>query len=454
MPDSNYTLRFQPLSERESQILVRSEDSEGVSSLHLSLNDDAAPYKNARPVAADMIDLASALHVADRVVPTRKEDRREIGIELPLRRPEIFSSNRELLQSSLRQCCVDRLRLAFSKRARRDDHFYQDQLPLEKNSYEVALFSGGLDSFAGLMQRAQRFPNSSFALVGAGSNREILGLQEELVEDIHRRLGNYRPILLQTRIHPRGTENVPGTKNDTLRLRGIVFMLIGAAHAILMGEDRLHVYENGVGALNLPFSGGDPRIDHTRAVHPRTLRKVSNFVSSIQERPFEIRNPFLFSTKAEMCDSLDPTVIEMVAYTVSCDSKPREDFDCGRVRHCGSCSSCLLRRHALQSSSLRDETLYASDVPEGKSYHRNGSHLRAMRSQLNDIEKCLRQSDPWEALVKKYPSTLACGFFPGDSETAKQKIVDLFRTYVAEWRRHDNGVGTGLLNDAQHKAAA
>jgi 7-cyano-7-deazaguanine synthase in queuosine biosynthesis len=455
MLDSNCTLRFQPLSDRGSQIFLHSENPESMSPFRLSLNDDAAPYKNASPVAADIIDLASALHVADRVVPTRKENRREIGIELPLRKPEEFSSNRELLQSSLRQCCVDRLRFAFSKRACPDDHFYQDQLPLEKNSYEVALFSGGLDSFAGLLQRARHTPDKNFALVGTGSNREDFGLQENVIKELHRRIGSPRPTLLQTRIHPENMEELPGTRNKRLRLRGMGFMLIGAAHAILLGEERLHVYENGVGALNLPFPGGDPRVDHTQAVHPNTLQKVSDFVSSIQGEPFEIRNPFLFSTKAEMCEALAPlSLSDIIAYTVSCDSRPREDYDCGRVRHCGSCSSCLLRRQALQSSSLRDETLYASEILEGKSYHRKEDHFRAMRSQFNDIEKCLRQLDPWKALVKKYPSSLAYVSFPGNTETAKQKIVDLFRTYVAEWRKHGDGVGTELLKDAQPKSAA
>jgi hypothetical protein len=127
-----------------------------------------------------------------------------------------------------------------------------------------------------------------------------------------------------------------------------VFTLLGSACAYLMGQKVLNLYENGIGAINLPYRKSAIGLDHTRSVHPLTLLSVSNLVSELIGEKFTIRNPFLFRTKAEMCQQLaEDERYDLPALTVSCDSPHRK-----QPIQCGYCSSCILRKQALAASGI------------------------------------------------------------------------------------------------------
>jgi len=76
-------------------------------------------------------------------------------------------------------------------------------------------------------------------------------------------------------------------------------MLLGAVCALLADQQLLHIYENGVGAINLPFRASEVGLDHTRAVHPISLFEMSDTVSRITQASFRFVNPFVYSTKAK-----------------------------------------------------------------------------------------------------------------------------------------------------------
>ena len=80
--------------------------------------------------------------------------------------------------------------------------------------------------------------------------------------------------------------------------------MLGAACAYLMGQKVLYLYENGIGAINLPYRESAVGLDHSRSVHPLTLLMVSDVISELLGQEFEVKNPFLFWTKAEMCKAL------------------------------------------------------------------------------------------------------------------------------------------------------
>ena len=77
-------------------------------------------------------------------------------------------------------------------------------------------------------------------------------------------------------------------------------MLLGSAYSYLRGHRVLHVYENGIGAINLPYRKSAVGLDHSRSVHPETLRRVGLLMTELIDENFKVRNPFLFHTKAEM----------------------------------------------------------------------------------------------------------------------------------------------------------
>lgn len=124
-------------------------------------------------------------------------------------------------------------------------------------------------------------------------------------------------------------------------------MLLGSAYACLEGQARaLAVYENGIGAINLPFRASEVGLEHTRSVHPLSMCCVSQFVSMLIGEPFLVHNPFLWSTKAEMCRVLDELDVSDIAWeTVSCD--------CPYRSHTTVVVMFLLVRHSSFLASVR-----------------------------------------------------------------------------------------------------
>ena len=107
------------------------------------------------------------------------------------------------------------------------------------------------------------------------------------------------------------------------RTRALVYLTLGVATALQAGTDTLWVYENGVGALNLPLDATQLGVDNYRGVHPRSLMMVEDLFAMVLARPVQIKNPFLFHTKAEMCRALlSTTLVDSIRDTVSCDSFP------------------------------------------------------------------------------------------------------------------------------------
>jgi len=390
--------------------------------LGVSLKEERTSFRNYSPVAADLIDLAAVLHVLDRAIPRGEQSKVHVEVDIPLRKPSAFGRSREELQTALRQYSHDRWSFTFSEgswKGPRPERALigegpgaigqdpQHQLFERKGPLEVALFSGGLDSLAGFVHRVRKHPETDFLLVGSGSNLEVIGLQKRLVHALRRQVGRSHPTfrLQQTRIHPDYPGNSPpfGSFNTAPRLRGLVFTLIGAGQAVTHEQNRLYLYENGIGAINLPFGGGVRKSDHATAVHPKSLRKASDFLSEVLRKDFEVLNPFLFKTKSEMCESIADLgwASRLASQTISCDSKPRESHR-KQVRHCGTCSSCLLRRLSLKASSLRDQTDYACLQPGYDFAEGDRAHWRGMHSQARELDECLRGERPWTGLASSF----------------------------------------------------
>ncbi len=157
--------------------------------------------------------------------------------------------------------------------------------PTITENSEVALWSGGLDSLAGLYTRLKANPDKSFTLFGNGSNKIVFHDQKKLAQQIDS-IFPKRIHLLQVPIHFNKSGHIP--KNKLSRARGILFTLLGSVCAYLMGKRQLFIYENGVGAINLPYSKATVGLDHSRSINPITLLMVSDLVSEIIGERFEI----------------------------------------------------------------------------------------------------------------------------------------------------------------------
>jgi hypothetical protein len=201
----------------------------------------------------------------------------------------------------------------------------------------------------------------------------------------------------------------------------------------------LHVYENGIGAINLPYRKSAVGLDHSRSVHPETLFGVGLLMTELIGDNFKVRNPFLFQTKAEIMKSLaDDARIDLASQTSSCDSPHRKPQ---QPTQCGYCSSCVLRKQALAASQLNDNTQYI--VPHGNPPAGDiRLYLESMLAQVATLRDRLKASnrevDQWWALSQRFPelNDIVDRTHSEENMTLlemRHQLIRLFQSYVSEW---------------------
>jgi 7-cyano-7-deazaguanine synthase in queuosine biosynthesis len=399
---------------------------------------------NLSALLADCIDLALAVAVADRL-STRTGNRRcGIHICLPVRQLEHFGSaqTQQLLQEILDWYTQDQWTFHFSPRSHYG-HRAEIQPALfsspPDSHTEVALWSGGLDSLAGLYSRLKSGEASThYILFGTGANTYIYRKQQEAALAIAR-LFPGRTTLVQIPLWLDKTRKLG--KHPLQRSRGFVFLFLGAVCAALEGQRVLFSYENGIGAINLPFSQAEVGLDHSRSVHPVSLIRMGEFTSHLFGSPFTFQNPFFFQTKAQMCADLttSPAFEQLVLSTLTCDRYRRE-----RPQQCGRCSSCLLRRQAIAVLNIEDPTPYTmttASLNGRESRLSDGDYLRAMLTQVVSLRSCFAAGDPWERLSEYAPQLLEIvDEMDGKEEISRATLIDrlvhLYERYVSEWEEH------------------
>ena len=309
----------------------------------------------------------------------------------------------------------------------------------------VSLFSGGLDSLAGLAQHALQRPAGTCVLVSGITNNRPLDAQKKQIQRIKaalkHRTANHGPRIRHVAV--RFGINNPSRRPEekSQRTRSVVFLALGTATAFQADTDTLWVYENGLGALNIPLNESQLGVDNYRGVHPRSLRMASELFEKVLGRKIHIENPCLFVTKAEMCEHLkSANLVESIADTVSCDSFP---VRVSGQPQWGFCPSCNLRRMSIRAAGLSDYDLadgYLHDVLDSRPTLRKDQiyELSTTDYQVGKFKMCLDSQNPWMSLTIEFPKlAITCaelvtrkGLDYGDTV---DKFLSLFRSYVREW---------------------
>jgi len=364
---------------------------------------------------------------------------REITVSLPLREPEAFTKkeNLEKLEDLLFWATGTNWIFLFKPHSKklRFSEKTRDPIQFPIQETEVALWSGGLDALAGLYHRSKELPKKEFTLLGSGSNDSMFGKQKTIRDALPKRLKD-KTKLFRIPIRFSGIDEI--NKNFFMRSRGVVFALIGSAMAILQGQSNLYIYENGIGAFNLPYSESSIGLDHSRSVHPITLNKVSVFVSNLLKKKFEIINPFLYSTKTEMLEYLYlDKQLDLINKSMSCDKPHREN-----IVQCGYCSSCILRRLSVYNAKFNDSSKYKimdlKSAPKKKK-----KYFEHMNYQVSRIKKALDSQNTielkWEAFSKLFPDLdevidLKYEIGKEDTSETKRRILKIYENHIKEWK--------------------
>jgi 7-cyano-7-deazaguanine synthase in queuosine biosynthesis len=375
----------------------------------------------------DVLLLATAIYTVDKYLPRwDKSSEERIQIYLPLENSRLKSLSEKI---SFLLLWLTQFHWEFffeSSICNSRQITFQGNISFSYKSSEIILWSGGLDALSALYIRYRKNQDKDFFLVGSGGNLGVRGQQKKLFNELPLELRN-KCTLLQV---PIDLKNKPKniSENKLMRARGAVFILIGAACAGMMNNTEIKICENGIGAINLPYSSSSLNIDHSRSVHPRTLFLLEDLLSSLFNKKFKIDNPFLFWTKSEMCQYLvNENNSRLIYESMSCDSPHRKPFG----KQCGYCTSCLLRRMSIESCGIEDKSEYLIKRNQDSISEDVKVPIRAMLSQAFVIREILDISVGFE---KKW-SHLSSQFYQFRliEDLDIKSIMGLYDQYSREW---------------------
>lgn len=228
-------------------------------------------------------------------------------------------------------------------------------------------------------------------------------------------------------------------QENSQRTRAVAFLAFGAVTAMQAEVETVSVYENGLGALNLPLNATQLGISNYRGVHPVTLALAGKLFGLVLGRNVRFENPFFYWTKGEMCEGIEGSKFRRaIAATVSCDRFPRRAFH----PQCGYCTSCVLRRMSLKVAGLAKfdpSANYAVDIwAPGKRLPRDELFgFQVMRDQAAQFASCLDQPDPWRSIVSTYPEIITTQsrlrIESGGPNQFRPNLLRLLSRYSSEW---------------------
>ncbi|MEZ4311532.1 MAG: 7-cyano-7-deazaguanine synthase [Polyangiaceae bacterium] len=405
---------------------------------------------------ADLLDIASAVFGSDRLArrpngftANKLDWARHLQVEVPVRNASFWSDRivTDGLCQVLKELTDDTWSFTFRESIPSTPSMAQ--LRFRPAPGGVALFSGGLDSLAGVLHLRQAEKLQRLRLVSVSSNSHIGHLQLETFHALRKSVGgdleqfsfNINHKYADTQPADPSVANKPSRtlkqQGRRQRARSFFYFVIATILARRTGSDRIYVLENGVTSLNLPISPLLASTRVTRTTHPLVLLSFERFIQSALNWPsFRVELPFLFHTKAQLVKPFAEQYADLIAKTVSC----------ARVLNgpwCGTCTACLLRRQVLWSVGLADLDR-GEQPPGGKSLtdifatfsEPNGKIMRwYFLATLHHVAELLRDPN----VVTSNPTVLraAVGWAGArglDASSVLSQFVDLHRRYAQEWK--------------------
>lgn len=317
----------------------------------------------------DFLAFAMAAFGADRFVSRASSDdgwTRLIAINVGVSNPDLWNTQAPRLAAALRFLTGDIWHLTFEAGGSS-----APDIPAKRHDRDtVSLFSGGLDSLLGaiFLLNEQRSP----FLVSQGSMKEVgpqLGLATAIGLQSHRFDGRVR-------------EKWRQPYEGSTRGRSLIFFAYGVVAASAHALPEVIVPENGLIAINPPFTARRKGSLSTRTTHPHFLSILEEVLAAVGE-PVRIRNIFEHWTKGEMLSAIaHPNKTQLASASYSCGKGKRQNGQCGR------CVPCLIRRASFAEAELDDGTRYFSTLEdEGSNDDVMAARLAvAKRRRLNDSE--------------------------------------------------------------------
>ena len=289
----------------------------------------------------------------------------------------------------------------------------------------VMLFSGGLDSLIGALDRLEA--GERLLLVSHYDFGQLAAIQQSLAAAL---LGHYGP----DRVHHLGLRvQFPQAPELSTRSRSLLYLALGLAAAASFGAATpLIIPENGWISLNPPLTANRLGSCSTRTTHPYFLEQLTGLWREAGlANP--LANPYTNLTKGEMvrgCRNRD-LLKQLFGMSLSCARPVVSRWQGGAAGACGYCYPCLMRRAALHSLGWDRGGDYRRDVaaaPETLAHRVRGQDLRALLLAVQTWEEAPAEVEA-RLMVGVAPETLPARL------AAAHRVLDRGFREIAGWLR-------------------
>jgi 7-cyano-7-deazaguanine synthase in queuosine biosynthesis len=297
-------------------------------------------------VLYDAMVVAATVEFADKSVkrPPRGWARR-IALRIPVHDPKRWKapSVSATLHDALGFLTGDYWTINFVKRSSKAQAPRQEHLDLDVPTEAVIAYSEGMDSraVAGIMGASL---GDRLVRVRVGSN----------ALDRPSYVGEVEPFATV----PYTVATHVAHRETTARSRGFKFSLISGLAAYLSEAETILIPESGQGAIGPALVTVSHAYPDYRN-HPLFTRRMARFLTALLGKPFRFEFPRIWNTKGE-------TLREYIALgagdawrsTRSCWRNAQWCSLDEKLRQCGACAACMLRRLSVHAAGLTE----ASDV--------------------------------------------------------------------------------------------
>ncbi|MBS3979501.1 MAG: 7-cyano-7-deazaguanine synthase [Rhodobacteraceae bacterium] len=386
----------------------------------------------------DLLEIAAYVYCADQRLDRGTDKlsnfgenwRRSLTFSIPVRQLQVWQDSevRDALIETLGFLSDDTYSFNFwqaTAPVQAKELYFHDLIDPEDEHDGVALFSGGVDSFAGAVTDLVA-NGRSLTLVGHFSSTKVRNVQDHLIAELKRRGHEKRLSFIPVSV---SNENVTA-REYTQRTRSFLFACLGLVVAKMSGKDTFSFYENGVVSINLPLAGDVIGGRATRTTHPKVLRGLEELFSLLLSREIRIQTPLQWMTKKEVTQLIDAGgMVDLLSKTASC-TRPRTWNR--KQKHCGLCSQCIDRRFGILAAGLgayEAPDLYMNDLLLAN--RDDGDELRMALAYVTLFKKV--GATPKERFLVDFPEIVsAVGHFPDlSTSVAGDRLYDLFQRHAS-----------------------
>ena len=369
-----------------SPMSIRWLDNRLLSTIRLTQSSELNPLGVHTEAAEDLLAIAITAYCADRsIVRMDQADgwTRYITIEVPVRDPDRW--DKDLLQKTLSFLTGDHWRIELRRGQPNPGLRTTDRALIPADS--VALFSGGVDSLAGVCDAIQL--GESVALASHFGDSSSSGVQNQLAAE----LGGDR-LHCQFRLQSMnigGSNGWPGFIDSTMRSRSFLFLALGLLVARCQDADRLRMSENGYIAVNVPLHEGRIGSLSTRTAHPQFVDSLNQILAT-SDLGAKIDNPYLLMTKGEVAKRLMDLAPSLAWRTISCAHPTAGRWQHRTFRNCGYCYPCIIRQAGFHHAG-GDQTVYSADPFTDIRFHARSGPSSDARSVARFLVEPLELGD-------------------------------------------------------------